>query len=404
MQRLQRISDNPLKRSMSVVAIALLAFAILFGVTLATRAVSAQSGQAGDKGRLVTIYDRGQERTVYTHQPTIGAALAEAGVAVDKNDTVEPAQSEELVATSYTVNIYRARPVTVVDGVKRERIVTANQTATQIAKDANVTLYDEDKTELTRSENMVSDGASLELKIDRATPFTLVLYGKPTEARTQATTVADMLKEKNISLGANDQVSVAASTAITAGMTVELWRNGKQTITEEQDVNFQTEVIKDADRDPSYKEIKEAGEKGKRTVTYEVVVKNGKEESRVEIQSVTIKEAKKQVEIVGSKLPTPTSPTEAQALGRQMMIDYGFADSEWPCLYNLWMRESGWKTSAHNASSGAHGIPQALPGSKMGPGWESDARVQIQWGLGYIKGRYKTPCGAWDFFLAKNWY
>lgn len=76
----------------------------------------------------------------------------------------------------------------------------------------------------------------------------------------------------------------------------------------------------------------------------------------------------------------------------------------WQCLVALWNRESGWSVSAHNRSSGAHGIPQALPGSKMGPGWQSNAHVQIRWGLGYIYGRYGGPCGAWGHSQATGWY
>ena len=78
--------------------------------------------------------------------------------------------------------------------------------------------------------------------------------------------------------------------------------------------------------------------------------------------------------------------------------------AQWPCLNALWWRESRWNPLAHNATSGAHGIPQALPGSKMGPGWWSNPRVQIRWGLRYIAGRYGGPCGAWAHSQATGWY
>lgn len=83
-----------------------------------------------------------------------------------------------------------------------------------------------------------------------------------------------------------------------------------------------------------------------------------------------------------------------RALGERLAAEVGWTGSEWACLDELWgAHESGWRTEAHNPS-GAHGIPQALPGSKMGPGWESDPEVQIRWGLGYIAARYGTPCAA----------
>lgn len=87
-----------------------------------------------------------------------------------------------------------------------------------------------------------------------------------------------------------------------------------------------------------------------------------------------------------------------------MFQKYGWGEKQFSCLSNLWQRESGWNPKAHNKSSGAYGIPQALPGSKMGKGWKTDAKVQVRWGLKYIKGRYSTPCGAWSAFKKKGWY
>ncbi|GAB3666301.1 hypothetical protein GCM10027589_31360 [Actinocorallia lasiicapitis] len=103
----------------------------------------------------------------------------------------------------------------------------------------------------------------------------------------------------------------------------------------------------------------------------------------------------------------PTKPGTAQAIAKQMMPDYGFdPKSQFGCLYNLWMRESGWRTTAGRVN-GPYGIPQANPGTKMaayGPKWRTDAATQIKFGLSYIKGRYKTPCGAWSHFQSVHWY
>ena len=77
------------------------------------------------------------------------------------------------------------------------------------------------------------------------------------------------------------------------------------------------------------------------------------------------------------------------------------------CLVSLWNRESGWNVSATNASSGAYGIPQSLPASKMasaGSDWRTNAATQIKWGLGYIKATYGSPCGAWGHSQATGWY
>lgn len=80
---------------------------------------------------------------------------------------------------------------------------------------------------------------------------------------------------------------------------------------------------------------------------------------------------------------------------------------QFECLSLLWNAESGWNHRAHNRSSGAYGIPQALPGHKMksaGNDWQTNFQTQINWGLSYIEQRYSDPCGAWNHFKRKNWY
>lgn len=108
--------------------------------------------------------------------------------------------------------------------------------------------------------------------------------------------------------------------------------------------------------------------------------------------------------------PIPTSCKQYSGnrqIGCAMMIDAGFPIAEFPCLEKLWTKESGWNHKARNSSSGAYGIAQAYPGSKMasaGSDWQTNPATQIKWGLGYVKGRYKTPCGAWTYFQNNGSY
>ena len=100
------------------------------------------------------------------------------------------------------------------------------------------------------------------------------------------------------------------------------------------------------------------------------------------------------------------SPAQNRALGMQMCADKGWSASQCSDLGTLWQRESGWNSRAHNPS-GAHGIPQALPGSKMasaGPNWQTNARTQIAWGLGYIQSRYGNPSNALAHSHSHGWY
>jgi hypothetical protein len=113
--------------------------------------------------------------------------------------------------------------------------------------------------------------------------------------------------------------------------------------------------------------------------------------------------------------PTPTpSPAaapapsgSAQQIAMGMLGSYGWSSSQFSCLDSLWNQESGWNVYASNPTSGAYGIPQALPGSKMasaGSDWQTDAATQIRWGLGYIQSTYGSPCGAWAHEQADGWY
>ncbi|GAA3756837.1 hypothetical protein GCM10022225_47510 [Plantactinospora mayteni] len=108
--------------------------------------------------------------------------------------------------------------------------------------------------------------------------------------------------------------------------------------------------------------------------------------------------------------PIPASCNEYSGnrkIGCALLLDAGFKIAEMPCLDKLWTKESGWNHKAENTSSGAYGIPQALPGNKMASvasDWKTSPATQIKWGLGYVKGRYDTPCGAWGFFQDKGFY
>ncbi len=100
-------------------------------------------------------------------------------------------------------------------------------------------------------------------------------------------------------------------------------------------------------------------------------------------------------------------PDSAQAIALGIIGSHGWGDEQYNCLVALWNRESHWNVYAHNTGSGAYGIPQALPGDKMasaGADWQTNPATQITWGLGYIEGRYGSPCGAWAHSEDKGWY
>ncbi len=108
--------------------------------------------------------------------------------------------------------------------------------------------------------------------------------------------------------------------------------------------------------------------------------------------------------------PSPTaslSPGTPRQIAQSMLATYKWPASQFTCLDPLWRHESSWQVTALNAGTGAYGIPQAMPGSKMasaGADWKTSAKTQIKWGLQYIKGTYGSPCGAWKHWQSAGWY
>ncbi|HSZ38871.1 MAG TPA: lytic transglycosylase domain-containing protein [Trebonia sp.] len=121
-------------------------------------------------------------------------------------------------------------------------------------------------------------------------------------------------------------------------------------------------------------------------------------------KSVRVETARTAAVTTPSRVATSGSP---QQIARGMLGQYGWSASQFSCLESLWAKESGWSVTASNPGSGAYGIPQALPGSRMasaGPGWRTDAATQIRWGLQYIQGTYGSPSAAWSHEQADDWY
>lgn len=344
----------------------------LFFVNQALADATKPAAKADEK--LVTIYDRGTEKTIVTKARTIREALKLAKFSIDeRQDVVEPSLDSEMVAEKYNINIFRARPITIVDGNKRLKITTAEQTPALIAKAAGIEVFEEDKTTLSNSDNMAVDGANMVMKIDRASMVNFVLYGKESVIRTHAKTVGELLKEKNIDPKKDDTLSVDRSAKIISGMKIELWRNGKQTITAEEDVKFEVEKVQDANRDSGYREVKQAGENGKKNVTYEVEMKNGVEVSRKEIASVVTKEPKKQIEIVGTKSSTSFSGSFSEALAR------------------LRSCEGSYTSNTGNGYYGAYQFDKRTWGNYGGYELASDAPAAVQ------------DEKAWQTYKARGW-
>lgn len=393
------------ERLKSSVKMKWLALAIVLVVTvfsaIFTPLVWATDNRVDSSSRLVTFYDDGVEKTILTKSKTVGDALRDAEINLDDLDKISPSVDTELTDSMTVVNIRRARPITVVDGSRRTRVVTAEVDASKITAQVDADLQARDTVDTgIITDFMSAGGAGQEIRITRAKAVNLTLYGQKVTLRTQQTTVGAMLTESGIGLADSDATSVPLDTAITDGMSLQIWRNGIQTIEQEEDVPFETQVVNDASKKVGYVEVQTAGQVGKKMVIYQVNMQNGVEVSREKISEVVTVPAVAQVEVHGTKVELPPgSHTDWMRMAGIPESDFGAANF-------IISRESGWRYNAQNPS-GAYGLPQALPGSKMasaGADWQTNPITQLKWFYSYCKGRYGSVQGAYEFWQANHWY
>lgn len=192
----------------------------------------------------------------------------------------------------------------------------------------------------------------------------------------------------------------------------------EKTIVEVQPIPFETVTKNVANGASETKDqVLQAGKEGKKEVTYRVKYQNNIEIERKEVSSVVLEEPVNKIVQVRAKQTTSRSSSgrtnisgsvaEYQAYARARCSAYGWSTADFNCLVALWNKESRWNPNAYNSSSGAYGIPQALPASKMataGTDYRTNYKTQINWGLSYISSRYGSPSAAWNHSKAKGWY
>jgi hypothetical protein len=239
---------------------------------------------------------------------------------------------------------------------------------------------------------------------------TVVHDGKRTKVTSTAADVGALLDDLNLHLGPYDRLSVKRSAQLSDGLSVKLTRVQHRAVFRTRTVPYQIRSINDSSMPSGRTKIVTAGRIGLMRVSYAIVYVDGKRVGTTHLTREVVRKPQTEVKRVGTKRVAPTytgTPNSAQAIARSMMLrQYGWGDDQFSCVVQMWNNESGWRTNAYNPS-GAYGIPQALPGSKMasaGPDWQTDATTQIRWGLQYIASRYGTPCGAWGFWQAHNYY
>lgn len=255
-----------------------------------------------DSSRIVSIYYDGQKKIITSEATTVGATLDQAGVQVGQNDLVEPSRDTVIPAGFFNVNVYRARPVVVVDGERKLLVHTALQSPKLIAEAAGIKTYPEDTYGFSTITEPVSSGVvGQKVIIERATPVVIQADGARIVVRTHQKTVGELLIERDVALGPQDTVTTPREASITPNMVIQINRVKVVTLKEEQKIDRPVETIKDPELEAGKTEVRQEGNDGVKQVVYRVNYNNGTEQARQLLSQSITKQPVKKVIVVGTK-------------------------------------------------------------------------------------------------------
>jgi uncharacterized protein YabE (DUF348 family) len=350
------------------------------------------------------VYADGQTHVFSTESGSVAEVLKRAAVAVGPNDLVEPSLDADVSKNFFNINVYRARPVLVVDGNGSYRIFSAYQNAHLLAQQAGLKLYPEDGYSIEMISDIVSDGAiGAKVTVNRSVPLMVRADGQDRKIRTLAINLGDALAGAGISLGLKDTVEPALSSSVIPGMSVKITRVTvvDTNITEKLPMSVKT--INDATLASGQTKVQVEGADGHKTALYRLHYKDGVVVSRELLKMVEIVNPVQRVVVVGTKVPYVGSADRAATMSAAGIseADYGYVDF-------IVDHESGWGVTKSNyQGSGAYGLGQALPASKMAPfgsDYLTNPVTQLKWAQSYAVSRYGSWEGAYIFWKAhKNW-
>lgn len=359
--------------------------------------------------RIVNIYADNEQRTVTTRAKTVNELLDRLSIKLAAEDIVEPHREVPILEDNTQINVYRARPVQVVDGERILTLLTAQRAPRLVAHDAGLELYPEDKASFERIEsNVLETSIKEQLAIKRSVEIQLNLYGVVKKVRTVSDTVSDALNEQGVNVKTLDgTIDPAVDTPIRAGILISVNRFGLKTVTVTEPIAFGTETANDDTIKAGDSQIQRTGENGERAVIYEIEEKDGVEIGRKELQIVILKEPVNEVKLRGTKIIAPSFNSSVTVSGDKaaLMAAAGIPESDFGYVDYIISKESGWRPGAANPN-GAYGLCQAYPGSKMasaGADYLTNPITQLQWCSGYAS-RYGGWAGAYAAWQAQGWW
>lgn len=402
--KMRRMRDN-----LSLIALGCLIITLFFAVVIKQYNLNANATNESmlqeeptDGKHFISFFDGESRINTRSDAATVRDALIRADINLSEGDKVEPALDEPISSDDFNINIYRAQDRVVVDGVHCVRTRTAATDPEEIVASAGIELLEADRVEVRQSGNFLEGGNMTTYQVVRAKTVHLAFYGEDISIRTQASTVGEFLAEREIDTNPEKNwISLSSDSKITDGLSFSIQQQGIRTITVEESVPFSENVTIDYDLDYGKREITQYGQEGKKTVTYEVDMHDGVELSRTKISEIITKAAVNQEVRQGMKINLPAGSHE------DWMAAAGISASDYGYVNYIIEHESHWNPLSVNTRSGATGLCQALPGSKMasaGSDWATNPVTQLRWCTGYAVGRYGSWQAAYNFWLSRHWW
>jgi resuscitation-promoting factor RpfB len=236
-----------------------------------------------DSSKIVSLYFDGQKKVVTTDASTVGDVLRRAGVTLGDEDVVEPRADTEVPRGFFNINVFRSRPVLIVDQDKTVRSRSAYLSPRLIVNNADITTYAEDEFDTETVTDFTGDGlVGHKVTIRRANRALVFVDGKVMDLRSQANTVGAFLQDKGIALGEKDSVSPVADTVLRPNQRINITRVNEVVVTKAETLPRPVKTVKDDNLELGHKAVRQAGSDGRRTVTYLVRYHNGRQALKIE--------------------------------------------------------------------------------------------------------------------------
>ncbi len=413
---IQRFLEHELTRHPFVVPVVTLI--LLSIISLGSIVWFGSQTQGTGEPHTVQLSVAGEKETIPTRAVNVRDLLKRLDIKLHEGDIVEPATDTPINSDDFRVNVYRAKPVTIIDGEERIQSFSAATTPRSIAVQAGVDVFPEDKIEYADAQEAIREQAlGANLIIDRATAVRFYLYGTATTIRTHATTVGDLLEEKGIVPAASDTVEPNSSTLISPEMEIKINRQGTKTATESEEIPFETEYVEDDSLSFGTIAVRQEGSTGSKLITYQIELENNVEISRTKVQELINKQPVTRVVARGQAISIPADKT-------QIMSAAGLSPGDYPYALYIINHENGlwcptrWQGQSHcppyyepihNPSDPyvGYGLCQSTPAIKMasfGDDWKTNVVTQMKWCHDYAVGRYGSWAAAYEFWTANRWW